>query len=795
MAARVDHAAALLLPPHERKGGNLFWSAVDRVSDKADKMCRCCRRHFAGGVPRIKIHLLGRRAGSGVAPCTFLNADRQIQDEFIAILAEAEKRANVDKIAESRRAQTFDDGAVADVAASALVSSHAGSSSGIDLTQPTIARVFLAQGGKIPTVAEVDQQWSKAMVATGTPFNHVDNPEFRKAVLMTALAGQGYVRMDQSNQQLAPKLPKRNALSGPLLDATDRLCTESVNALKAATIKDTGCTITSDGMSNLKNQPLVNILNITPSGTFFVRLVNGEGETKDNEWIASRVIESIESEGPGNVVMVVMDGACRGSFPFISAKYPHIICQVCVAHALDLLLEDFAKEGTQGPVVAGEGRFRFDTSWTRDRLAAGRKVVKFITNHQKPLAFYRHIVDKTPKEQLPKGGSELLKPAATRFGTEYIAADRERSCRSLLEQLVVSSEWAAWCAAQSADTKLKAAEVKALVLAGAHWDELITIVEASTPIFCLLRLCDCARALARARPARARSARVRAARPRSLTHSLASLPANRPSLSKIYMRMMATDQQLADGDIPNFPDERREEWHELFLARWRYFHHPAQVAAAFVDLEYWDRDWTKVPDEGSDEPSECAQFEKIVEQLALTPGAAEHKVVDMMSEYDNWIECMKLAGVGDKPVITKEKLDAARRMPTWKWWQTFGKSWPHLRWFAMRLTAQICSACPCERNWSAYEWIHSKKRNQLGITRAERLVRSFSNINLMRKHQEVSNDFVQWDLEMLNDDPDPDDDDDDVVEVTVRSSPRLAAGRAARAPARGRGGRCASLFS
>ncbi len=48
---------------------------------------------------------------------------------------------------------------------------------------------------------------------------------------------------------------------------------------------------------------------------------------------------------------------------------------------------------------------------------------------------------------------------------------------------------------------------------------------------------------------------------------------------------------------------------------------------------------------------------------------------------------------------------------------------------------------------------------------------------------------------MLNDDPDPDDDDDDVVEVTVRSSPRLAAGRAARAPARGRGGRCASLFS
>jgi hypothetical protein len=151
-------------------------------------------------------------------------------------------------------------------------------------------------------------------------------------------------------------------LSTTLLDETDRASLQRVSQLKAVTIGNTGCTITSDGMANIKNQPLVNVLCVTPSRQFFVCVINGEGETKDNAWIAARIIEAIEVEGAVNVVMVVMDGACRGAFSLITAKYQHVICQVCVAHALDLLLEDFAKEGTQGPVVAGEERFRFDIS-------------------------------------------------------------------------------------------------------------------------------------------------------------------------------------------------------------------------------------------------------------------------------------------------------------------------------------------------------------------------------------------------------------------------------------------------
>jgi hypothetical protein len=200
-----------------------------------------------------------------------------------------------------------------------------------------------------------------------------------------------------------------------------------------------------------------------------------------------------------------------------------------------------------------------------------------------------------------------------------------------------------------------------------------------------------------------------------------------------------------------------------------------------VDLEYWDREWADEQEPGSNEPSEWAQFEATVDQLARTPGASQagHTAAAILREYAAWVQDMQLSNVGDVPAVSADSLAAARDMPSWQWWLSFGKRWPHLRWFVMRLTVQGCSACACERNWSTCEWVHSKKRNQLRVSRAEKLVRSFSNINLVYKFEAVRNCFILWDLEMIIDKPD-----DAWVPAREppRSSPRLAA-------ARSRGGR------
>ncbi|GKV27719.1 hypothetical protein SLEP1_g36855 [Rubroshorea leprosula] len=48
-----------------------------------------------------------------------------------------------------------------------------------------------------------------------------------------------------------------------------------------------------------------------------------------------------------------------------------------------------------------------------------------------------------------------------------------------------------------------------------------------------------------------------------------------------------------------------------------------------------------------------------------------------------------------------------------EWWTLFGHSAPNLQKLAIKILSLTCSASGCERNWSVFEQIHSKKRNRL----------------------------------------------------------------------------------
>ena len=52
-------------------------------------------------------------------------------------------------------------------------------------------------------------------------------------------------------------------------------------------------------------------------------------------FICDLLCNVIEQLGPSNIFSVVMDGACKGAFPLIRGKYPHIQCFTCPAHGLD----------------------------------------------------------------------------------------------------------------------------------------------------------------------------------------------------------------------------------------------------------------------------------------------------------------------------------------------------------------------------------------------------------------------------------------------------------------------------
>jgi len=62
------------------------------------------------------------------------------------------------------------------------------------------------------------------------------------------------------------------------------------------------------------------------------------------------------------------------------------------------------------------------------------------------------------------------------------------------------------------------------------------------------------------------------------------------------------------------------------------------------------------------------------------------------------------------------------RDPPAYWWQQFGSQCHELQKFAVRILSQTCSASGCERNWSVFERIHTKKRNRLEQKRLNDMV-------------------------------------------------------------------------
>ncbi|XP_049934773.1 uncharacterized protein LOC126410235 [Nymphaea colorata] len=69
------------------------------------------------------------------------------------------------------------------------------------------------------------------------------------------------------------------------------------------------------------------------------------------------------------------------------------------------------------------------------------------------------------------------------------------------------------------------------------------------------------------------------------------------------------------------------------------------------------------------------------------------------------------------------------------WWNRYGFDCPKLARFAIKVLSQTCSASGCERNWSVFQRIHSKKRNKLEHKRLNDLV--FVRYNMRLKQREL----------------------------------------------------------
>ncbi|KAI5070860.1 hypothetical protein GOP47_0015203, partial [Adiantum capillus-veneris] len=113
------------------------------------------------------------------------------------------------------------------------------------------------------------------------------------------------------------------------------------------------------------------------------------------------------------------------------------------------------------------------------------------------------------------------------------------------------------------------------------------------------------------------------------------------------------------------------------------------------------------------------------------------KIIDEYNKYKTEV------GIFSRPIVKDEK----RMQEGVKWWETFGACAPNLQRLALRLLSQGTCASPCERNWSTFSLIHTKRRNRLLPSHMEKLVHVHTNLRLLCKIKERGYEKIEATLE------------------------------------------------
>ncbi|KAL3679664.1 hypothetical protein R1sor_022620 [Riccia sorocarpa] len=302
---------------------------------------------------------------------------------------------------------------------------------------------------------KADRLWAMAQQVAGLPFRVFSHPAFQEAY-------------NFSSQFPGYKFPGEKKLRDPLADANYQAVKEETEKKMFQALIWDKITISCDGWTNVSGRPQMNILDVNRFGEAVHCHVDGSNEVKSGVWIAGHIKKAIEERGPENILQFVADNASANKLAgkLVRDTYPHVIFGGCVAHGLDLLMEDIGK-----------------LDWVKSVVTECKTFIQFVKNHHMPHAmFLDHF----------SNGASLLKPAATRFATNCIMLDRAYTLKGPLSRMVISDRWRNWLSDPSrpANVREVAEHLKTTVLDDEFWDKMHDIVFMMERIFILLRQVD-----------------------------------------------------------------------------------------------------------------------------------------------------------------------------------------------------------------------------------------------------------------------------------------------------------------
>ncbi|CAI5986062.1 unnamed protein product [Closterium sp. NIES-64] len=140
-------------------------------------------------------------------------------------------------------------------------------------------------------------------------------------------------------------------------------------------------------------------------------------------------------------------------------EYPQVFFTNCAAHVLDLMLHDMGKVKAVKRV-----------------LNQVHRVVMMVKGSASAVTLFRELFSKLA----------LVRPGATRFGTQVIMIERFLEVKKVLKEMVISEEWKSVAVANTEEGQA----IRGLLLEETFWDSVTAILGLMKPIYEVLRIFD-----------------------------------------------------------------------------------------------------------------------------------------------------------------------------------------------------------------------------------------------------------------------------------------------------------------
>jgi phosphoribosyl-ATP pyrophosphohydrolase len=211
-----------------------------------------------------------------------------------------------------------------------------------------------------------------------------------------------------------------------------------------------------------KGHCICNFLINSPKGIVFLSSVDTSNMSKVADKVFEMLDVIIKRIGEENVVQVVTDIAAnyKAAGQLLMEKRKILFWTPCVAHCIDLILEDFEKKLEVHQVI----------------IAKGRRITSYIYSRTILISMLRHFM----KER------DLIRHAATQFATVYLTLGCLNDHKMQLMTMFTSKQWSSCRFARIEEGK----RIQNCVFDSRFWHDVTICIKAVYPLIKVLRLVD-----------------------------------------------------------------------------------------------------------------------------------------------------------------------------------------------------------------------------------------------------------------------------------------------------------------